>query len=1047
MPRPPTSRRSLSSPVGDYAKLENRLVLLAWLNNLFGYTKNRDLLEDMKDAGEGFAADGHSFIYQRLASRGDRVLIPLDELAKYDDNVRAHLIAINTRRSVPITLRYFQYLGVLYADLFLDHYFNRQPYLLASLNEFVANRNASRAPGEPRDDVFNESDLAKIAFWIATGGGKTLIMHLNYRQFLYYNRKPLDNILLITPNEGMSEQHIREMEESGIPCSRFALGESGLGLGGRNVVRVLEITKLVEEKRGGGVTVPVEAFEGNNLIFVDEGHKGSGGEVWRSYRDALGQTGFTFEYSATFGQALKAAGDDALTTEYGKAIVFDYSYKYFYGDGFGKDFFILNLRDETTGDDTDVLLLGNLLDFYEQQRCFAEHSSLGSYNIEKPLSLFIGSTVNTSVQARDSDVLTVAKFFHRFLQNNDGWSVQNIERLIAGESGLIGTDGQDVFAGRFDYLRGDRLDANAVYQDILNTVFHAPAGGNLHLSDIKANKGELGLKVGGTDRYFGLIYIGEVRTFRNLVAESDTEIIIEEDVTADSLFAGINRSDTDVNVLVGAKKFMEGWNSWRVSNMGLLNIGRSEGSEIIQLFGRGVRLRGRGFTLKRSAVLNGNHPPHLRLLETLNIFAVRANYMVQFRDYLEREGVETFGQVELSLPIRANDDFLGKGLVVPAVTADKNFAEECVVVLTPDQTLTPVAVDMSLKVEAIRSGPIGVKTETIRAGEETPIPTRSLDLIDWDQHYLDLLEYKEQKGYDNLVIGPDALREILSADEPRLYSLIATDPVVNPKSFVETHLLRDAVSAVLRKYVDRFYYAALSRWESENMAYATLDRGDPNFRGYIVRIPQDERELIEAVHSIIAEGDRIYREELRELPNIHFDRHLYQPLLVERGDKVKSDPPGLKDSERRFVEKLRDYVRREAAASLAEKEVFLLRNLGRGRGIGFFTNVGFYPDFILWIKEGSTQRIVFVEPHGMLNEMSYKNDDKARLHLRLAELSDEWGKRAGMKGVTLDSFIISATRFEDLKPRYDSGDWTKDKFTAAHILFAEDEDYVSQLFY
>ena len=39
---------------------------------------------------------------------------------------------------------------------------------------------------------------------------------------------------------------------------------------------------------------------------------------------------------------------------------------------------------------------------------------------------------------------------------------------------------------------------------------------------------------------------------------------------------------------------MEGWNSWRVSNMGLLNIGRNEGSEIIQLFGRGVRLRGRG---------------------------------------------------------------------------------------------------------------------------------------------------------------------------------------------------------------------------------------------------------------------------------------------------------------------------------------------------------------------------------------------------------------------------------------------------------------------
>jgi len=94
---------------------------------------------------------------------------------------------------------------------------------------------------------------------------------------------------------------------------------------------MIEITKLVEEKCGGGVRVPVEAFEGNNLIFVDEGHKGTGGVAWRSFRESLSETGFTFEYSATFGQALTAARNDQLTAEYGKAIAFDYSYRYFYG--------------------------------------------------------------------------------------------------------------------------------------------------------------------------------------------------------------------------------------------------------------------------------------------------------------------------------------------------------------------------------------------------------------------------------------------------------------------------------------------------------------------------------------------------------------------------------------------------------------------------------------------------------------------------------------------------------------------------------------------
>src|SRR3972149_5712469 len=29
---------------------------------------------------------------------------------------------------------------------------------------------------------------------------------------------------------------------------------------------------------------------------------------------------------------------------------------------------------------------------------------------------------------------------------------------------------------------------------------------------------------------------------------------------------------------------------------------------------------------------------------------------------------------------------------------------------------------------------------------------------------------------------------------------------------------------------------------------------------------------------------------------------------------------------------------------------------------------GFHPDFILWVTEGDKQRLVFVEPHGILNE-------------------------------------------------------------------------------
>ena len=104
-----------------------------------------------------------------------------------------------------------------------------------------------------------------------------------------------------------------------------------------------------------------------------------------------------------------------------------------------------------------------------------------------------------------------------------------------------------------------------------------------------------------------------------------------------------------MNVVIGARRFIAGWNSWRVSTMGLMHVGVGEGPEIIQMFGRGVRLKGWNMSLKRHRE-SGAPPPEdgdkLAELEKLYIFGLRANYMQTFRDLLQREGVgverETF---------------------------------------------------------------------------------------------------------------------------------------------------------------------------------------------------------------------------------------------------------------------------------------------------------------------------------------------------------------------------------------------------------------------
>ena len=1057
----PPGRRPKPRPnaANVHSGLQQRLTLLAWLHDRLGYTDTKQLLDDIRLADEGFDGDGRSYVYARLASRAGQLRdVTTADLERYDDNIREHLAAMNAGRTRPITLRYFQYLAALYTEMFLHRYSRSPVALLDSLNKHVAKLNSNRSSSE-FVERYEESDLKKLAFWMATGSGKTLLMHLNYQQYLHYNRngEAPDNILLITPNEGLSQQHLDELKASGIPARRFALNEIGLLGPEDDTVRVTEITKLVIEKRGEGETVPVEAFEGSNLIFVDEGHKGYGGEAWREVRDALGETGFTFEYSATFGQALTAARNDTLTMEYGKAIAFDYSYRYFYDDGYGKDFHLLNLRQETTAEQTETLLLANLLSFYEQQRVFTErYETLRPYNIDKPLWIFVGSSVNKKDSQQRSDVLRIARFLHHVLADSP-WATETIDELLKGQSGLLDDSENDIFADKFGYLRQLDVGAPETYRDILDRVFHTSTGGGLHLSDIQGSDDELGLKASGAEDYFGVIYIGDTSEFKKLVEPDNAGIVLDADSFSGSLFDRINEPDTTIETLIGSRKFTEGWNSWRVSNMGLLNIGRSEGSQIIQLFGRGVRLRGRDMTLKRSSALDGDHPEQIRLLETLNIFAVRANYMSQFRDYLEREGVDAGGMLELPLFIRPNQDFLGRGLVIPSVDDGRDFDADTEILLEPVTEVRQVLVDMSASVQQLDSVGAGVADASAASGTERRIPPASLSLVDWESVYLAMLEHKERKKLGNLVVRPHALRRILEAEDPRpVYRLIAEEPVVLPKSQADREQLQEAVTKIVRKYADALYRHKKAQWASSHLVYKTLDEHHSNFRfniredggvgRYIVRVPQSETQLIPEIKQLIADCNALYNSDRSVLPRIHFDRHLYQPLLVENEGRITTSPAGLTGSEQRFVKDLKEHWANSRGDLPGNAEVFLLRNQDRGKGVGFFNNSGFYPDFILWTKIGDAQRIVFVEPHGMLHEDAPEHSEKIRLYRELRQLTETMRERSG-EDVTLDSYIVSETPYEALRTRW-SGNWSRSDFANEHILFPErssEYDYVAEI--
>ncbi len=120
-------------------------------------------------------------------------------------------------------------------------------------------------------------------------------------------------------------------------------------------------------------------------------------------------------------------------------------------------------------------------------------------------------------------------------------------------------------------------------------------------------------------------------------------------------------------------------------------------------------------------------------------------------------------------------------------------------------------------------------------------------------------------------------------------------------------------------------------------------------------------------------------------------------------------PPGLEEGEAEFLKGLREFWEKQHTAEPYRNfEIFLLRNLPRV-GVGFFCRSGFYPDFILWIKDwrNKTTRIQFVEPHGMHHGGLAGNQEKIEALKGLKELSAQMPFRK--KRITMAGYLLTHT--------------------------------------
>lgn len=864
-----------------------------------------------------------------------------------------------------------------------------------SFEKKLATLVAGIASGKPANKLLAEkfeltpldeylSGLNRMAFYLATGSGKTHLLHVNLMQAESHLRQRMRleptrklNFYLVAPNNELAAQHARELKKC-FPEKEIGFVEDGADktvtestlrlLQGRADVKVLtthQLNEVMKRTSDGlfGVTSP---FGEANVVFADEGHKGADKDTgWRDDRNRLmGVRGFCFEYSATFSQSIKQK--NPLIQEYAKAIIFDYPYRLFYQDGYGKKpvFFPqdkagniagallsgkenADLKWELTQEDRWRLFVEQMGRFHEQVSTYHGHATTNDdYRLHKfyaPLMLMMGNRVDDKNGA--SHIREVLTMLERFMANEKDESVT-----------MLATVG--------------RTPARKVFQELFQRVFHAEKPVGLDVRRI--NDQELGLKAAGSSRYFGVVYVGTA----DAVGWQHVEL---DRLTGSLMEAFFERGDhPDVNFIVAARKLVEGWNTFRISSLGLVELGKSRGSLVVQLFGRGVRLSG---TPERRLKRTGRFP----VSERFDVFGYEAAYLRTFIDEAEAAGIVTERTLDIRIDLKDGEP---KGRHVPMPS--RTFAESGRIVhLATDERFLKI-----LK----RHG---------QPAEAGAIRCDPRPLLDWQKLYRDVSGSRNEPNFvlhgDSFITcGSLALKEIALPAMAR----------ISDRDFFHRWAvgrMNSLLAAYWRDHSQEYEFEHAELTEITAETSRNLNFGRYQVSGPAEVIEEIEQALIqagaikdEAFHQYGTYKAEVARLSDGEIIAVKSKPHLFEPLLVRLAnrDDIRISPDRLEPSEFKFVSVLHDY-----ALAHPKEDIALLRNQ---KAWGF---LGYYPDFVLWYRKKGIEHIAFIDPKGLMLHNTFDVVEKLSFSLALGDIEQRLRKTSPK--VRLTSFILLNQRISD----------------------------------
>lgn len=884
--------------------------------------------------------------------------------------------------------------------------------------------------------------LRRLALWMATGSGKTLMGHVvwhlwNRRRVSRRGLGKLTSVLLVTPNERLTTQHIAEFAASGIPCVHYA----DRGATHTGAVIAIEITKLrprgsAAPREADAVSVATDELVGGQpcLVLVDEAHKGGTSKdekAWSVLRNELidRTPGVEVELSATLAEgAGRTKTGFEIRRRYQHTIAFDYSYLRFHRDGYGKDYEVYNHPSATaeTLDDLDDarpagadadMAVAAYLSLLEQRLAYHDQPAAAArMNLESPLMLLLGNSVDLTKKA-DADVGRFLLVTNRLLVD-ETWAVTTIGRLLSGGGALTdaarvtGSGTTTVPARPFPYLERDGADPAEVYRQLRAHVFGGP--GHLVAHQVLAAPGELALSVTGAKpgQYFGAVWVGSATDVIKNIAEplaERTHTLGSDAIsvgTPERLLRSVAASaktDPALAVLIGAKMFAEGWSSYRVSTLGLLNVGSTKGAQIMQLFGRGVRLLGEHRDLRRS----GTSVDWVQALETVRVFGHGADHLAKALADDSKEGGGKTRKPIGRLPVRRT-------------TVDGHLPHLHLPVWGDEEPRTVKLADLPARwrVHLDLTSPKGATR--IRNGGGSPLPTNTVAVL--GHRWLQRTAHRVRSDYGlrNLHATLDDLTYLVE------HALRLTPPAgielpadARACDFDQTNLLRRWVEELLTAAIRRHTKHVDAQRRDATVNLEVLAESAPNLdptdgSGYEVATITGKvdklRTTLEKIRAVVEDTSTPVKDGLERLPKkdlaafpLLYDagEHLYVPLATttDRDAAAHLGPDGvvLTSTEPDVLAAVlqvwrslgRDRTRpAEDIPAWSELDLYIVRNKVAS-GLGVPGGRDFFPDFLLWLSDAATHRqvLALVDPKGL--KFLDPDDPKLTVNDRLTQLPTE----------------------------------------------------------